>query len=416
MLLRRDAKPVSGSSTVDKAGNGFCIKCRTVIEKNTIVFEVTFGGASSGAVQGSFVGQGSTHFRMGGPFGNRNSNIHNIAVLHRHNPHILVAIYLCVACRQKEMCNYILIDFSDLLEVNVFELGHMYLQLVQTLNLRLPLTLKVAADAVRLAPRMNNFRHSAQVIKIADSTLNGALTLADFRTGKEREAKERKKETETYDEEDEGRWRLAGQGDQGRHECEEEEGKKKGEEAEAQHPRRHIGHLVSLLPRLSLHAGPSTQAPQSPTCAPAHHPQTPPTNEPQAGALMPSSPPSPVDATVAAALAEAVSDFLQNNQESALAEALDTAEQRRLARFAEDNALLNLDEAELDTFIFTEDEMKMKEHVCVKIIKTTLESLAARFCLRHKINAKLHDAPTPSGSTTAEAMRNFIKKSTKYSQ
>ena len=154
-----------------------------------------------------------------------------------------------------------LIDFSDLLQVkpcltllslllestnsssqvNVFELGHTYLQLVQTLNLRLPLvdpshyisrfaallefgdeTHKVATDAIRLvqrfdrdwmtkgrrpagicgaclllAARMNNFRRSVeeivQVVKIADTTLrkrlkefketpSGALTLTDFRT------------------------------------------------------------------------------------------------------------------------------------------------------------------------------------------------------------------------------------------
>jgi transcription factor IIIB subunit 2 len=133
-----------------------------------------------------------------------------------------------------------LIDFSDLLQVNVFELGHTYLQLVQTLNLRLPLvdpshyisrfaallefgeeTHKVATDAVRLvqrfdrdwmtrgrrpagicgaalllAARMNNFRRSVeeivQVVKIADTTLkkrldefkatpSGGLTLSDFR-------------------------------------------------------------------------------------------------------------------------------------------------------------------------------------------------------------------------------------------
>lgn len=127
------------------------------------------------------------------------------------------------------------------IQVNVFELGHTYLQLVQTLNLRLPLvdpshyisrfaallefgdeTHKVATDAIRLvqrfdrdwmtkgrrpagicgaalllAARMNNFRRSVQeivqVVKIADTTLkkrldefratpSGSLTLADFRT------------------------------------------------------------------------------------------------------------------------------------------------------------------------------------------------------------------------------------------
>jgi transcription factor IIIB subunit 2 len=124
--------------------------------------------------------------------------------------------------------------------VNVFELGHTYLQLVHTLNLRLPLvdpshyisrfsallefgddTHKVAHDAVRLvqrfdrdwmtkgrrpagicgaalllAARMNNFRRSieevVQVVKIADTTLkkrleefsrtsSAGLTVVDFR-------------------------------------------------------------------------------------------------------------------------------------------------------------------------------------------------------------------------------------------
>lgn len=76
------------------AGNGFCVKCGTVVEENTIVSEVTFGETSAGAamVQGSYVGQGSSkywsymfygqslslplpaHARMSGPFGNRGSN------------------------------------------------------------------------------------------------------------------------------------------------------------------------------------------------------------------------------------------------------------------------------------------------------------------------------------------------------
>lgn len=44
------------------AGNGFCIKCGTVVEENTIVSEVVFGETSAGAamVQGSYVGQGSS--------------------------------------------------------------------------------------------------------------------------------------------------------------------------------------------------------------------------------------------------------------------------------------------------------------------------------------------------------------------
>ena len=47
------------------AGNGFCIKCGTVVEENAIVNEVAFGETSNGAamVQGSFVGQGASECR-----------------------------------------------------------------------------------------------------------------------------------------------------------------------------------------------------------------------------------------------------------------------------------------------------------------------------------------------------------------
>lgn len=55
------------------AGNGFCVRCGTVVEENTIVNEIAFGETSSGAamVQGSYVAQGaSTHDFLpnSGPF------------------------------------------------------------------------------------------------------------------------------------------------------------------------------------------------------------------------------------------------------------------------------------------------------------------------------------------------------------
>ncbi|KAL4246141.1 TFIIB family protein [Abortiporus biennis] len=251
------------------AGNGFCVNCGTVVEENTIVNEVTFGETSTGAamVQGAFVAQGATRARMGGPFGNRGggesreqtianasrkiaqvsgalrlsevvqlaaTRMYTLAVEHKftkgRKSMNVVAVCLYVACRQKETRNYMLIDFSDLLQVNVFELGHTYLQLVQTLNLRLPLidpshyisrfasllefgdeTSQVALDATRLvqrfdrdwmtrgrrpsgicgaalliAARMNNFRRSVeevvQVVKIADTTLRKRVE--EFRTSK----------------------------------------------------------------------------------------------------------------------------------------------------------------------------------------------------------------------------------------
>ncbi|KAI5831915.1 cyclin-like protein [Schizophyllum commune Tattone D] len=271
-----------GGTTIDSdaaAGNSFCTQCGTVVEESQIVNEVVFGETSTGAamVQGSFVAQGATRARLGGPYGNRGNvesreqtlanaerniaqiaialhlsevvrfaalRLYTLAVEHKftkgRKSMNVAAVCLYVACRQKETRQYMLIDFSDILEVNVFELGHIYLQLVQTLCLRLPLvdpshyisrfaallefgdeTQRVANDAVRLvqrfdrdwmtrgrrpagicgaalllAARMNNFRRSVeeivQVVKIADVTLkkrleefkntpSGALTLADFR-------------------------------------------------------------------------------------------------------------------------------------------------------------------------------------------------------------------------------------------
>ncbi|KDQ58519.1 hypothetical protein JAAARDRAFT_34333 [Jaapia argillacea MUCL 33604] len=261
------------------AGNGFCVQCGTVVEENTIVSEITFGESSNGAalVQGSYVGLGSTRARMGGPLGNRGSNesreqtianasrkiysianvlhlsesiqltatrLYTLAVEHKftkgRKSMNVVAVCLYVACRQKDTRNYMLIDFSDLLQVNVFELGHCYLQLVQTLNLRLPLldpshfipryasllefgsqTSTVSLDAIRLvqrfdrdwlnkgrrpsgicgaalllAARMNNFRRSVeeivQVVKIGEGTVrkrieefrgtgSAGLSVEDFR-------------------------------------------------------------------------------------------------------------------------------------------------------------------------------------------------------------------------------------------
>ncbi|EJC97590.1 uncharacterized protein FOMMEDRAFT_98555, partial [Fomitiporia mediterranea MF3/22] len=57
-------------------GNGFCVGCGTVVEENAIVPGVVFSESSSGAaiVQGSFVGQGATHSRMGVPYGKRNTS------------------------------------------------------------------------------------------------------------------------------------------------------------------------------------------------------------------------------------------------------------------------------------------------------------------------------------------------------
>ncbi|EDR03383.1 uncharacterized protein LACBIDRAFT_143618, partial [Laccaria bicolor S238N-H82] len=452
------------------AGNGFCIKCGTVVEENAIVNEVAFGETSNGAamVQGSFVGQGATHARISGPYGNRGNNesreqtiangakkiqsianilrlsevvclaatrMYTLAVEHKFTKGRkslnVVAVCLYVACRQKETRNYMLIDFSDLLQVNVFELGHTYLQLVQTLNLRLPLvdpshyisrfaallefgdeTHKVATDAVRLvqrfdrdwmtrgrrpagicgaalllAARMNNFRRSVeeivQVVKIADTTLkkrldefkatpSGSLTLADFRNvwleeemdppaftkGREKEEAEKEASEQGGADSTVNGKKKARKKRKGKRKREESD-----EEPETQESRLHL------------------------PC------------------------------------------WRKKCQRTLLTEALDEAEKRRLAQISVVDELLGLDEAELDRFILSEDEVRVKERVWVELNKEYLEALAGKsfsecqsfpLCLqglsRRKGNNKPRDASTAAGGTTAESVRNLLKKNPKYSK
>ncbi|OCH87175.1 BRF1-domain-containing protein [Obba rivulosa] len=527
------------------AGNGFCVQCGTVVEENTIVSEVMFGETSSGAamVQGSFVGQGATRARMGGPFGNRGNSesreqtianasrkiqqvatamrlsevvqlaatrLYTLAVEHKftkgRRSMNVVAVCLYVACRQKETRNYMLIDFSDLLQVNVFELGHTYLQLVQTLNLRLPLvdpshyisrfaallefgeeTHQVALDATRLvarfdrdwlargrrpagicgaclllAARMNNFRRSVeevvQVVKIADTTLrkrleefrktpSGQLSLADFRNvwleeemdppaytkGKEREEREREEREAGDVPREKGKGKAK------------KKKRKRGEESEheaeavplTEPPQPAIdpalfnqgilagtGQTPLFLPDDDDNFDPNLFMPPPP-----HPPHPPPEILPDKERPLSPLPTSELDETVDKAVAEEVTEFLANAQGAQLASALDEAEQRRLAEMAGDDELLGLDEDELDQFLLTEDEVKIKERVWVEMNRDYLEAIAAKSeqqaeaeakdkksRKRRKTNNKPRDASTPHGSTTAESVRNLIKKNPRYSK
>jgi transcription factor IIIB subunit 2 len=382
----------------------------------------------------------------------------------------VVAVCLYVACRQKETRNYMLIDFSDLLQVNVFELGHTYLQLVQTLNLRLPLvdpshyisrfaallefgdeTHKVATDAVRLvqrfdrdwmtrgrrpagicgaalllAARMNNFRRSieeiVQVVKIADTTLkkrldefkatpSGALTLADFRNvwldeemdppaftkGKEKEEAERlaAEQAEAGIEVDfgKGKAKVKSKKRKGKRkrgdDTDEEEGEGISHSPAKPPPRQPLD--PSILSDSIL--GDAIEIPQPPeddnsNIDPALLEQSMPSiinsfPAPLNSSIStPSLTPPPmniVDETVSEVLAEEVSTFLHGTQGTMLAEALDEAEQRRLAQIEVVDDLMGLNEEELDRFILSEDEVRIKERVWVELNKDYLEAIAGEF-------------------------------------
>ncbi|EPX72458.1 transcription factor TFIIIB complex subunit brf1 [Schizosaccharomyces octosporus yFS286] len=275
--------PSCGSTAFESdvaSGNTYCLECGVVVEQNAIVSEVTFGEASSGAavVQGSLVSHDQTHARpMGGPFRNQSSlesremtiangrrrisalaialklnerhveaavryftlAINNNFIKGRRSQYV-VASCLYIVCRYSKT-SHMLIDFSDMLQINVFKLGSTFLKLCRTLEITLPLldpslyisrfaallefgpeTSRVANDAIRLvarmnrdwmqigrrpagicgaclliAARMNNFRRSVReivhVVKVADITIqkrldefriteSGDLSIADFRS------------------------------------------------------------------------------------------------------------------------------------------------------------------------------------------------------------------------------------------
>jgi transcription factor IIIB 90 kDa subunit len=287
--------------------------------------------------------------------------------------------------------------------VNVFELGHTYLQLVHTLNLRLPLvdpshyisrfsallefgddTHRVAHDAVRLvqrfdrdwmtkgrrpagicgaalllAARMNNFRRSieevVQVVKIADTTLkkrleefsrtsSAGLTVVDFRRVWLEEEMDPPAFTKGKEKED-------------AYSEEEEDSKGAKKKGKSNKKRRRVTDQnidPILLPSPSSHFNPPTTAslvPQSITL---------------------------LDETAGEILSEEVSTFLQNSQGAQLSQALAEAEERRLAQIQLNivDELTGLDEEELDKMILTEEEVKIKERVWVEINRDYLEAIA----------------------------------------
>ncbi|KAI8984374.1 cyclin-like protein [Mycotypha africana] len=201
----------SNTETDTSAGTCYCVDCGTVLEENTIVSEVTFGETSSGKaiLQGSYAGEsgriagGGLYGRRGGREGQEQAiengrlkianlahalrlperyrdsaqRYYNLAVVNRFtrgrkSDHV-AAVCLYAVCRTEKSAQ-MLIDFSDLLQVNVFTLGATFLKLCRVLNLHLPhvdpslyisrfavaldfgdYTQRVAQDAVRIAQRMD---------------------------------------------------------------------------------------------------------------------------------------------------------------------------------------------------------------------------------------------------------------------
>ncbi|KAL2852721.1 hypothetical protein BJX68DRAFT_254490 [Aspergillus pseudodeflectus] len=271
---------------IEDDGQKVCSGCGTVVSEANIVSEVTFGETASGAavVQGAFVGEDQTHVRSFGPGfqrggtmesreiteqnGNRYINqlaraltipesaskaagqVFKLAVglnfIQGRRTKTVAAVCLYIACRRQDGNTVMLIDFADVLMINVFKLGRTYKALLDELRLggnvflMNPIdpesliyrfakqlefgssTMLVASEAVKivqrmnrdwmttgrrpagicgaaliLAARMNNFRRTVRevvyVVKVTEitisqrlnefsSTESGELTVDQFRS------------------------------------------------------------------------------------------------------------------------------------------------------------------------------------------------------------------------------------------
>ncbi|CAM9223345.1 unnamed protein product [Ectocarpus fasciculatus] len=164
----------------ESAGHAVCVQCGTVLEENTIVSSIEFqesGDRSS--IVGQFVSGNCSQSSFGaGPRGrgrygfsrdSRDATLSNarrvisqvISTLRlpthyidkanrlyslalqknflfgRRQIHVVAAVTYTVA--RQENSPHLLIDFSDVLQVNVYVIGQCFLQLLRLLSLRLPI-------------------------------------------------------------------------------------------------------------------------------------------------------------------------------------------------------------------------------------------------------------------------------------
>ena len=278
----------------------------------------------------------------------------------------------------------------------------------------------ICGACLLLAARMNNFRRSVeeivQVVKIADTTLrkrlkefketpSGSLTLTDFRTvwleeemdppafikGKEKERSTKEADTDEAAPEETGKIRKrASKADKRKrkrrriNEGEEEDG---GDLPLNDAPR-------SFLDPMLLNSGILAGTSQQPLFLPdpsddilGH--QTDPTllvEQPPSSSIIISpsqvinssgvADVSPLEVEVNNLLTEEVAEFLLNEQGAQLSAALNEANDRRIAAIQPVDELVGLDEDELDQFLMTEEEIRIKERVWVEMNREYLEAIA----------------------------------------
>jgi transcription factor IIIB subunit 2 len=282
----------------------------------------------------------------------------------------------------------------------------------------------ICGACLLLAARMNNFRRSVeeivQVVKIADTTLrkrlkefketpSGALTLTDFRTvwleeemdppafikGKEKERATKGAEADEEAFEETGKVRKrpsrADKRKRKRRRINEsdEEG---GNEIQIPSDDAPRTYLDPVLFNSGILTGTSQTEPlflpdpgeeirdsqPGPTLLVGQPPgdsiDLPPSQTVNSGSLADAV--SPLEDEVNNLLTEEVAEFLLNEQGAQLSAVLNEANERRMAAIQPVDELAGLDEDELDQFLMSEEEARLRERVWVEMNREYLEAIA----------------------------------------
>ncbi|RPA86452.1 cyclin-like protein [Ascobolus immersus RN42] len=174
-------------------GGATCTSCGAVHDESNIVSEISFGESASGAatVNGGFVAAGQRYAKTGGPFQGGGSEESREAALWQAKGEInrlaaslripetiaetadrwfklalthnflkgrkiayVVAVCLYISCK-KEKQPHMLIDFSDMLRINVFVLGQTYLKFLRVTNTTWDVILDPSIYLQRFARHLN---------------------------------------------------------------------------------------------------------------------------------------------------------------------------------------------------------------------------------------------------------------------
>eukprot|EP00981_Chlorochromonas_danica_P003568 scaffold659_cov192-Ochromonas_danica.AAC.81 len=140
-----------GSRDIDfqeSTGQSICMNCGTVLEESTIVSSIEFQESGERSqVIGQYVAANCTKpYMSGSRMMSRHAESRDTALINARRLISQLAsslrlppIYIDRAYRLQEKSPFLLIDFSDILQINVYVLGRAFLQFASVLNINLPI-------------------------------------------------------------------------------------------------------------------------------------------------------------------------------------------------------------------------------------------------------------------------------------